>query len=96
MKFLKIDKNKGYYTVNKVDWVLIDEINKDHLLILLEHALSNKFEMDFFEKEKLGNQAHQIIYKHIYEKFDNLNKNKDRFIDESKNLYKDAIEKYSQ
>jgi len=52
--------------------------------------------MDVFDKEKIGNQAHQIIYKNISEKFSDLSKNRSRFKDESEALYREAIEKYSQ
>ena len=96
MKFLKVEENKGYYTIDKEHWNLIDQINRDHLLELLDYALSDDFEMDEFDKDKIGNQAHQIIYKHIYEKLKELNDNKSRFKDESETLYMDAIEKYSQ
>jgi len=96
MKFLKIEDNKGFFAVDGKTWSPIDQINKEHLLQLLERALSDNFEMDNFEKEKLGNQAHQIIYKNIYEKFVELGKNKNRFKDESEAYYKEAIEKYSQ
>ena len=95
MKFLKIEDNKGYFSLEGTSWLPIDQINKDHLLKLLELALSTDFAMDAFEKEKLANQAHQIIYKHIYERFLELSKSKNRFKDESEALYKAAIEKYS-
>ena len=58
--------------------------------------MSDDFEMDVFDKEKIGNQAHQIIYKNISEKFSDLSKNRSRFKDESEALYREAIEKYSQ
>ncbi len=96
MKFLKIEENKAFFAVNGKDWISIDQINKEHLLELLDRVLSEDFEMDAFDKDKLGNQAHQIIYKNIYEKFLELSKNKNRFKDESESYYKEAIEKYSK
>lgn len=96
MKFLKIEENKGFFAVDGKAWNPIDQINKEHLLELLERVLLDDFEMDGFDKEKLGNQAHQIIYKHVYEKFAELGKNKSRFKDESEAYYKEAIEKYSR
>ncbi|MGO9138149.1 MAG: hypothetical protein ACLQBC_10845 [Syntrophales bacterium] len=96
MKFLKIEDNKGYFSLDGTTWNPIDEINKEHLLKLLDLSLSDDFEMDDFEKEKVGNQAHQIIYKNIFEKFSDVSKNRSRFKDESEVLYKAAIEKYSQ
>lgn len=96
MKCLKIEENKVLFTVNNADWFPIDEITKDHLLILLDLAINNDFEMDAFDASKIANQAHQIIYKNIYDKFIDLTRNKTRFSDESEALYKEAIEKYKR
>ena len=63
---------------------------------LLDIAIATEFEMDEYDVEKLHNKAHQIIYKHLYQKFEELKQNKDRFKDESERAYKDAIEKYSE
>ncbi len=98
MKYLKIEDNKGHYlkTIDSTDtWTEIDKINKDDLLTLLNNAITSDFEMDEYSEEILANKAHQIIYKNIYEKFVNVLLMKDKFKDESENLYKDAIEKYS-
>ncbi|MGI5092098.1 hypothetical protein [Treponema socranskii] len=94
MKYLKIQENKVVFTINNIDWLPIDQITKDHLLNLLDFAINNDFEMDTFDASKIANQAHQIIYKNIYEKFVELTRNKTRFSDESEALYKEAIEKY--
>ena len=96
MKFLKIENNKGFYSLDGKEWNPIDEMNKEHLLSLVNHALSDDFEMDKFDKEKLGNKAHQVIYKNIFDKLLELVSKKNRFKDESESLYKAAIEKYSQ
>ena len=96
MKYLKIDDNSGLYTIDGENWASIDLINKDDMLILVDKALSEDFEMDAYNHEGIGNPAHQIIYKHISEKLSDLNDNKNRFKDESESLYKDVIEKYSQ
>ncbi len=95
MRYLKIEDNKGYFTINGDDWSPIDEIDKQHLLRLVDFALSDGFEMDEFKSEDIGNQAHQIIYKNIFEKLNDLNGKSQRFKDESEALYKEAIEKYS-
>lgn len=96
MKYLKIEDNKGYFLKEKgpTTWIEIDQIEKDDLLKLLEYAISDDFELDEYEEIKLGNKAHQIIYKHLSEKFTSFLLNKDRFKDEAENLYKEAIEKY--
>lgn len=96
MKYLKIEDSKAAYTIDGVNWKPIDKIDKDALLLLVDLALSGEFEMDAYDEAILNNQAHQIIYKNIFEKFTELLNNKDRFRDESESLYKDAIEKYGQ
>lgn len=94
MKYLKIENNRGYYCIEQDKWQEIDRINKEDLLILLDKAIETEFVMDVYEQEKISNKAHQIIYKNLYFKFDELLNNKDRFKDESQQRYKDSIEKY--
>ena len=97
MKYLKIEENKGYFIKDKGQpdqWTEIDKIEKDDLLKLLDYATTEDFEFDQYNEAILGNKAHQIIYKHLAEKFTIFLSNKDRFKDEAENIYKDAIEKY--
>lgn len=97
MKYLKIEDNKGYFIKDKTQpavWTEIDQIEKDDLLKLLDNATNDDFELDLYDENLLGNKAHQIIYKHLSEKFTMFLTNKDRFKDEADSIYKDAIEKY--
>lgn len=97
MKYLKIEDNKGHFIKDKTQpdvWTEIDQIEKDDLLILLDCATNEEFELDSYEETLLGNKAHQIIYKHLSEKFTTFLSNKDRFKDEADNIYKEALEKY--
>ena len=97
MKYLKIEDNKGYFIKDKTSpavWTEIDQIEKDDLLNLLDIATNEDFELDAFDETILGNKAHQIIYKHIAEKFTTFLSNKSRFKDEADNLFKTALEKY--
>lgn len=97
MKYLKIDDNKGYFLQQKdttTEWVEIDRINKENLLLLLNSAISEDFEMDVYDEAALANKAHQIIYKSIFEKFTDLVAMKSKFKDESESYYKEALEKY--
>jgi hypothetical protein len=96
MKILKIDNGKGLFFKEPDQWVEIDQIDKEDLMVLLEKAISANFEMDEFDTAALQNKAHQIIYKHLSQKFNELNENKSRFKDESEQLYKSAIEKYTE
>lgn len=94
MKILEIKDNKGFF-FNNGEWHQIDEINKDDLVFLLNSTLASSTDMDEYAEEQIGNQAHQIIYKSIYEKLITLKNNKDKFRDESDRLYQEAIEKYT-
>ncbi|HYG37829.1 MAG TPA: hypothetical protein VD908_04385 [Cytophagales bacterium] len=100
MKYLKIEDNKAFFWKENAEeispWLSIDQITKEDLFSLLNKAVSEQFEMDEFKEENLSNKAHQIIYKNLYEKFKDLLGNKTRFKDESENLYKVALEKYSK
>jgi len=96
MKILKIEAGKGFFCSNGRDWKQIDEIDKDGLMSLLNYILKeNDIEMDEYKVENLSNQAQQIIYQSIYDKFEALRGCKDKFKDESDRLYMDAIAKYS-
>jgi len=99
MQYLKVADNKAYFIrkVENVDtWVLIDEINKDDLFKLLNAAMENDFAMDDYTEQSLQNKAHFIIYKHLHSKLQDLIVNKNRFKDDSDNLYKDAYDKYKR
>lgn len=97
MKYLKIEDNKGFFIKDNNQptiWTEIDQIEKNDLLNLLNWATNEEFVIDIYEEEKIGNKAHQIIYKHLAEKFTNFLANKDRFKDEAEGMYKEAFEKY--
>lgn len=97
MKYLKIEDNKGHYLkveTESSEWIEIDKISKDDLFNLLNKAVSDEFEMDIYEEEKLGHKAHQIVYKSIYEKFEHLVDNKNTFRDECDGQFIEAIDKY--
>lgn len=97
MKYLKIENNKGLFIKDKLqpdNWIEIDQIEKNHLMYLLDRAIDDDFEMEDFNELILANKAHQIIYKHLYEKLSTFLSHKDRFKDETEAVYKDAIEKY--
>lgn len=97
MKYLKIEENKGYYLSSDGDHKEIDKINKEGLMYLLNQATEeDDFEMDEYQEENIGNPAHKIIYQNIYEKFNGLLSDKNRFKDESNQLYRSALEKYSE
>ena len=94
MKILKIEENKGFFSIDGSQWTEIDEIDKDNLMSLVNLVLESSPEMDEYNETNIGNQAHQIIYKSIHEKLTVLRENKDKFKDESDRLYLGEIEKY--
>lgn len=96
MIYLKIDNGKGHFFKEPDQWIEIDQIGKEDLLTLLDKAISDDFEMDEYSVDLLLNKAHQIIYKHLFQKFNELKESKSRFKDESEQLYKSAIEKYTE
>lgn len=97
MKILKIEEGKGYFrSSDNGDWIPIDEIDKDGLMKLLNRFLDADVEMDIYNEKTLLNQAQQIIYKSIFEKFSLLQENKSKFKDESNRMYLSEIQKYQQ
>ena len=96
MKILEIKENKGFFRRSSKDkWKEIDAIDKDDLLALLDTFLGSAVEMDLPDDTKLQNQAQQIIYKSIFDKFSSLQKNKSKFKDESDRRYLKEMQKYS-
>lgn len=102
MKYLYIENGQGFFSVSgsETDKQTIDKIRKEDLLRLLnlivDESKENGFEMDSYDEGSLKNPAHRIIYKNIYEKFDALIKKRIQFADETCNLYRSSIEKYSK
>lgn len=98
MKFLKIEKSQGFYAVdeNADNFIGIDQLSKEDLLKLIDLCIKRQdFEMDPYDENILQNKAHQIIYKNIYLKLDDLKQRRVSFTDEKTVLYREAIEKYS-
>lgn len=78
----------------------LDEINKHHENVKYIRQKSTQasevvFEMDEITGDNLANPAHKIIYSNLYSKFAEILANRDRFLDESVTVYKDALDKYS-
>lgn len=97
MTYLKIDNNKGFFRIdgNSEEWSELDQISKDDLLKLIDIATTEEFQMDEYKDELLQNPAHNIIYRNIYGKFNELLSNKTRFQDSVNAMYKTAIDKYT-
>lgn len=98
MKYLTINNGQALYTVDSSApaSIKIDRISKEDLFKLLDLCVTEEnFEMDPYDEDLLHNKAHQIIYKNISQKLDDLRKQRIRFSDEKIVLYRNAINKYS-
>ena len=96
MKLLKIEDNQGYYYDNQSKFATVDKITKDDILRLVSLTLDMNQEVEFdeYDVDNLKNKAHQIIYKSIFEKLQELKKRRQGFIDESERLYLKEYERY--
>ena len=96
MKCLKIKAGKGQFLNKDGQYVDIDKMNKTDILNLLDIAIDENetFEFDIMNDTNIVNPAHRIIYQNISEKFAELVRNKEQFLDESEALYNEAMRKY--
>lgn len=96
MKLLSIKDGAGYYLGETGEIISVDKITKEDLLRLVNLTLSDEVEFDEYDESVIKNQAHQIVYKSVFEKLRDLGKRKQEFIDESERLFLDAYEKYRE
>lgn len=97
MNYTKIENSSVYFRLNEdMDWKPISEIQGDDLILILEKALiEDEFELAEYNNELIKNEAHNIIYKSIYEKIDEIRHDRENILDENLQRYIDVIEKYS-
>lgn len=97
MNYTKIDNSCVYFRLNEgVDWKLISDIQGDDLISLLEKALNEEeFELAEYDNELIKNEAHNIIYKSIYEKISEIRIDRENILDEHLQRYSEVIDKYS-
>lgn len=94
MKHLKIENQKGFFMRGE-SWMVVTEMTKDDLLNLAHAAVDEAdFEMDIFDEANLPTPAHKIIYKKISGQLSELHNRRDAFMEEIRNIYKDAYNKY--
>ena len=95
MKLLKIDSNQGYFLGASGEYKPIDKIGKEELLQLVTWTLDEKeAEFDAYDENAIKNPAHQIVYKSVVQKLQDLRGRKQEFIDESERLFLKEYEKY--
>ena len=96
IKILKIESNKGYFLDKNNNFVEVDKIDRDSLFNLVSLTLDNDIEMDVCDEDNLTNKVHSIMYKDIYKKISDLNKNKESLLSNATNKYKEIIDKYKK
>lgn len=94
MKLLQINNDAGHFLAENGDYVPIDKITKEDLLRLVNTTLEEDVKFDEYSEERIKNQAHQIVYKSIFEQLSGLKDRKQAFKDESEREFLDAYEKY--
>ena len=95
MKYLKIDKSKGYYYNENNEYIEIVKIGSEDFYYLLNKAInSDDFDMDQYDETILHHEVHRIIYNEIYNKMQNFIKQKESILFEVNSLYDEAKRKY--
>lgn len=94
MKLLKIDSYCGKFLTESGSYQTIDKVTKDDLLRMVEVILEGDAEFDEYDEDLIKNQAHQVVYKSLYDNLLSLQDRKAEFIDESKRMYLDDYKKY--
>ena len=94
MKLLSIKNNLGHYLGESGQPIPVDKITKEELLRLVNLTLTEDVEFDEYDESAIKNQAHQIVYKSVFEKLRGLKNRKQEFTDESERLFLKEYEKY--
>jgi hypothetical protein len=95
MKLLRIEDNFGQYLVGPGSYSPIDKITKEDLLRLANWTLEDdSVEFDDYDEKIIKHQAHQIIYKSVIQKLQDLRKRRQAFVDESARLFLEDYQKY--
>lgn len=97
MKLLRIHEHVGQYLGADGNYESIETIDKEDLMRLVDRTLdAEEFDVDAYDEQAIKNQAHQVIYKSIAQKLNDLRKRREAFIDESARLYLAEYEKYRE
>lgn len=96
MKLLSIENSLGLYLGESGQYNPVDKITKEDLLRLVNLTLREDVTFDAYNENAIKNQAHQIVYKSVFEKLRGLSDRKKEFRDESERLYLKEYEKYRE
>jgi len=94
MRILRISDHKGQFSLDGVNYRELDLLVKDDIIKLIDRVINGDTEMDVFDEEKIQHPAHKIIYRNLYNKLLALSADKERFKEESNEMYREAIAKY--
>jgi hypothetical protein len=94
MKLLSIENKLGLYLSESWHYNPVDKITKEDLLRLVNLTLQEDVDFDTYDESAIKNQAHQIVYKSIFEKLYGLRERRKEFIDEAERLFLKEYEKY--
>ncbi|MDY0138716.1 MAG: hypothetical protein RBR50_03360 [Candidatus Izemoplasmatales bacterium] len=98
MKLLRIVKGKGEFSINGIDYKVIDELTKEDIFSIIEKViLDETVEFDeITETVKVENLAQDIVYSNLLTKLKELQSRRQAIIDESKSDFSEALKKYSK
>jgi len=98
MKILRITNGKGEYSLDGIEFKLVDEITKEDVFSILELVIKDN-EITFDESTddiQINNLAQNIVYNNLLTKLKEVIARKEDIINESKRDFAEAIEKYSK
>lgn len=98
MKILRITNGKGEYSLDGIEFKLVDEITKEDVFSILELVIKdNKITFDESTDDiQINNLAQNIVYNNLLTKLKEVIARKEDIINESKRDFAEAIEKYSK
>lgn len=96
MKLLKIENKKGYFYSKELNnYLEIDRLDSNSVKNIIEYIMNYEdFEWDSYDEKLILNKAQQIVYKNLFNKLEELKKEKNVLLNEINDKYKTAIEKY--
>lgn len=94
MKLLKIEDNRGFYRTSDGQFKEVDEMTKESLLWIIERILDTTVELDEYDDEALKNQAHQVIYRSVFNNLKALLDRRDEFKDDAERLFLEDYKRY--
>lgn len=97
MKLLRIGDNGGEFLGSDGQFRTVDKITKEDLLCLVDLTINEEdVDYDQYDGAIIKNQAHQVIYRSILNKLQDLRKRRQEFVDESARLYLEDYQRYRE